>query len=252
MHSARAGYHHHRLHRPQHGRRLGRPQRGFRQSRGLRCRQVGHDQGVRRRRLQRLLRHPGRDPVHRRPGQGNARGWPVDGRHGADLHVGADGHSVGPGVLHVVVREHQSAPLRAAAGLGLVLRHRPDPVLLHRLPGYGRARAGRHPGRERGRDLDQHAALRGNLQEARFAGSALLQLHRGDRALAGRPAGGLRAGRHAVDRRRLHVDRGLDADPRSVQALPQSDGLARHAEAVRPRGRVDHRAQRPAGRDLLA
>ena len=74
-------------------------------------------------RLQPLHRDPGRDPV--RLGRPLGRGRRLDRHHGADLHVRADGHPVGAGVLDVGVLQPLPAPDRSRSGepfgIGLIL-----------------------------------------------------------------------------------------------------------------------------------
>ena len=71
-------------------------------------------------------------------------------------------------------------------------------------------------------------------------------------SVAGRLAGGLRAGGHAVHGRRLHVDGGRYPDAGPVQALPEPGFHAQHAEAGRAHGRRLYRRQRAPGGDVLA
>jgi hypothetical protein len=125
--------------------------------------------------------------------------------------------TVGPGVHHVGLRQPEPEALRAAAGLGLVVLHRVHPVLLHRLPGHGRASAGRQSRGDRSRagDLDRPGRS-SDIGQAGLAGAVLLQRDRGYHAVARRHPGGLRPGGHAVDRCGLHVHRRRHADPRPL------------------------------------
>ena len=84
---------------------------------------------------------PGGHPV--REVRAERRRRRLDGHHDPHLHVCAHGHPVGAGVLDVVVLQPQPAPLRAAAGVGVVVRHRLHPDRLHGHPGHGGAPAGR-------------------------------------------------------------------------------------------------------------
>nr|BAF62891.1 hypothetical protein [uncultured bacterium] len=65
--------------------------------------------------------------------------------------------------------------------------------------------------------------------------------------MAGGPAVGVRAGRHAVHRRRLHVHRRRHADPRHPEALLLPGPEPRAPGVVRPYRRHRHRRRRPGG-----
>ena len=91
----------------------------------------------------------------------------------------------------------------------------------------------------------------GCLQRSRQPGSVLLQPDCRCRAVAGRPARRVRAGGHAIDRCRLHVDGRLHADPRPLQAVPEPNRLARNPEVLRSCRRRVHRRVGPGGGDVL-
>ena len=104
--------------------------------------------------------------------------------------------------------------------------HRVHPVLLHRVPGNGRASSRCEPGGDQSGTCDIGRARRVHCEKARLAGAVLFQLHCDCGALAGRSSRGLCAGRHAVHGRRVHVHGGRYAHPRSVQEVSEPRRLA--------------------------
>ena len=92
-------------------------------------------------RLQRLLRNPGGHSVHRGPGQRKPRSAALGPASWCLTYMFAlHGHPVRPGVFHVVVRQHRAAkPFAPQQVWASSFCDRPDPVLLHRFPGHGRA-----------------------------------------------------------------------------------------------------------------
>ncbi len=256
MYPVGARYHHHRDHRRDLCGRLDQAEPGYRCAGPVRCcvRDRKENSGW----FQPLRGGAGGHTVRELRAEGRRRC--VDRYHDPDLHVRAHGHSVLTRVLHVGLLQQQSEAVRATAGVGVFLRYRPDPVLLHGDAGHGRSSAGSrrqvHGGASRYGEQCARRRTRwqgpdGVRRQARHVGTAADPLDAEQRSLDGGSAGGVRAGGHAVHGRGVHVHRWRHADARSVEALRNARCVARCAEALGSRWRWHHRRCGAGGCYLL-